>query len=219
MGLVYADGIWGGHAWAEVYIQDSWIPVDAAMPGPGGVADAARIFFARTSVKNGLGETMVAGSRVYANVTMEVLGYTLAGREFQAPPDLYHVGADGYHNAGLGISMKPLAGFTFGSLDKVYPESILFSMENDQARQSVKLYQEFVTPRSSLETILRRYAGDDGHTEETTCQGSKALKVASGERAALAVASGNDVYVLVASGPSAGETLQEAVANFTFGKF
>lgn len=37
------------------------------------------------------------------------------------------------HNAGLGISMKTLAGFTFGSPDKVYPESILFSMDNDQA--------------------------------------------------------------------------------------
>ncbi len=219
MGLIYVDGIWGGHAWAEVYIQNSWIPVDAAMPGPGGVADASRIFFARTSVKNGLGETMVAGSQVYANVTMEVLSYTLAGREFQAIGDLYHVDAEGYHNAGLGISMKTLAGFTFGSLDKVYPESILFSMDNDQAGQSVKLYQEFVTPRRSLEAILQQYAGETGPAEETICRGNRALKVASDERAVLAVASGNDVYVLVTSGASAGETLQKAIANFIFGKF
>src|SRR4029077_10037844 len=52
LGLVYAGGIFGGHAWVEAWIGGHWVPLDAALPGDG-PADAARIALARDALERG----------------------------------------------------------------------------------------------------------------------------------------------------------------------
>lgn len=42
MGYAYANGIWGGHAWTEIFIDGQWVALDAALYGPS-TADAARL--------------------------------------------------------------------------------------------------------------------------------------------------------------------------------
>ncbi len=189
------------------------------MPGPDGIADAARFFFARTSVANGLGECMIAGARVYGHISVELQDYTLEGKLYKPAASVYEVNAEGYENKGLSLAMKTLPGFRFDALDHVFPESILFAMHNAQSGEAIKLYHEFVTPRSDLHAIWKRYEGGAGQTEILSYQGCKALKGISEQAAILAVANGNDVYVLAASGRSADQTLQKAMANFVFKKY
>jgi hypothetical protein len=219
MGFVYFDGMWGGHAWVEVYLNDSWIPVDAAAPSPGGIADAARFYFMRNSVKNGMGEFMIGGSQLYSNVTIEILSYTLKGHTRTAPPSLYEVNAFQYTNPGLGITMKSMEGFKFNSTDKVYPETILFSLENQAAKQSIDFHVKFSSPRSSVKEEIRKHVSNGDLIPMTTYQGADAFQIETPTKTVLAIPNGNDIYLLVSTGPGATENLKKAMKGFTFQKF
>ena len=50
MGFVYLNGIWGGHAWTEMLIDGNWIQMDAAVDNGPGAADAARFYFAESTL-------------------------------------------------------------------------------------------------------------------------------------------------------------------------
>src|SRR5262249_27681691 len=54
MGYAYAEGMFGGHAWTEVLVGETWVPIDAALVGPG-VADAARFVLMASSLRDGVG--------------------------------------------------------------------------------------------------------------------------------------------------------------------
>jgi len=219
MGFIYYDGIWGGHAWIEVYINDSWIPVDAAAPSPGVIADAARFFYLRNSVKNGMGEFMIGGAQLYSNVSIETLSYTVKGRTYKASHSPYELNEFQYTNPGLGITMKSMEGFKFSSTDKVYPESILFSLENPTAQQAINFHVKFSTPRSSAKDEVRKLVSDNAAIQMTTYQGTDAILSATPTKAVLAIPNGNDIYLFVSSGPCAAENLKKAMKGFTFKKF
>jgi hypothetical protein len=219
MGYVYFDGMWGGHAWVEVYINDSWLPVDAAAPSPGGIADAARFYFIRNSVKNGMGEFMIGGSQLYSNVSIETLSYTVRGHTSKSPPLLYEVNEHQYTNPGLGITMKSMEGFKFSSMDKVYPESILFSLKNETAQQAVDFYVKFSSPRSSAKDEVRKHVSNNDVMRMITHQGVDAVQSETSTKAVLAIPNGNDIYLFVSTGSGAAENLKKAMKGFTFQKF
>lgn len=219
MGYVYFDGMWGGHAWVEVYINDSWIPVDAAAPSPGGIADAARFYYMRNSVKKGMGEFMIGGSQLYSNVTVEILSYTVKGRTWAAPTSLYEVNDLQYFNPGLGITMKAMDGFKFNSTDKVYPEAILFSLENQKAEQAINFYVKFNSPRSSVKDEVRKHVSNNAVIQKTTYSGVDAVLSETPTKAVLAIPNGSDIYMFVSAGPGAAENLKKAMKGFTFQKF
>ncbi len=219
MGFVYVDGMWGGHAWVEAYINGSWIPVDAAMPSPGGIADASRFYFVRNSVKNGMGELLIGGSQLYSNVTIETVSYTVNGRTWKTSPSLYEVNAFQYTNPGLGITMKTLDGFRFNATDRVYPESLLFSMENQASQQTINLYVKFIAPRSSAEDEVRARISHNDVIQRITYQGGAAFQSETHGKTILAIPNGNDIYLFESSGQEASENLKKALKGFTFQKF
>lgn len=141
MGYIYVDGMWGGHAWTEVNINDSWLPVDAAAVSPTGIADAARFYFVRSSVSNGLGECLIGGSQLYANIDVEILEYTLEGKTYKPKEKLYTFNDRIYSNPGLRISMRAINGFEFRDMDLVYPDNLLLSLNNPTTGESVEVYQ------------------------------------------------------------------------------
>lgn len=219
MGFVYVDGMWGGHAWVEAYINDSWIPVDAAMPSPGGIADAARFYFARNSVRNGMGEFLVAGARLYSNVTIETINYTTNGRMVQATPSPYVVDEFRYVNPGTGITMKALEGFVFRDVDSVYPESVLFAMENQEAGERIEFHVKYTEPRTSAENEVQKRTSGDTPIKRITFRGIDALKSEMPGRVVLAIPNGSDIYIFVSSGRDASENLKRALKGFAFQKF
>jgi hypothetical protein len=72
MGLIYVGGIFGGHAWTEVWIDGGWVALDATL-GLGKV-DAAHIRFAVSSLDGiGMGGEMFSALMALANLEIWVL--------------------------------------------------------------------------------------------------------------------------------------------------
>ena len=173
----------------------------------------------RNSVKNGMGEFMIGGSQLYSNVMIETLRYTINGDTVEAPHSLYEVDDSHYTNPGLGITMRSLKGFKFTSTDKVYPESILFSLQNEAAHQAIDFHVEFSSPRSSAKDEIRKHISCSETIRAITYQGVEAVQSETPTKAVLAIPNGNDIYIFVSKGDDAAKNLQMAMKGFTFRKF
>jgi hypothetical protein len=79
MGFAYAHGVWGGHAWVDVLVGEEWIAMDAALESPG-AADAARFSFFTSALEEGALAGVGALARLYGNVEIQILEYTLHGQ-------------------------------------------------------------------------------------------------------------------------------------------
>lgn len=139
MGLVYAGGIWGGHAWVDVLIGKQWIPIDAALYAPG-PADAARFSCYTSSLE----ENSVAGigglAKLLGNVDISILEYTVAGKRIHVPNHAksYSLSKDIYRNPWLGISVRKPRGFQFFDMEEVWPSTTIVGVEGPK-RLRVKI--------------------------------------------------------------------------------
>ena len=222
MGYVYVDGMWGGHAWVEVYINNSWLPMDAAAISPSGIADAARFYFVRSSVNNGLGECLIGGSQLYANIDVEILEYKLEGKTYQPKEKLYTFDDKIYSNPGLGISMQAFNGFEFKDMDRVYPDNLLVALKNPLNEESVEVYQEYISRTSDLAQVVRLRLNDnklESKLVETQISGCPAIRVTSQEKSLVAVSNRLDAFVLIANGNDSENILNKAISGFKFQKF
>ena len=86
-GYVYANGIFGGHAWTEVLVGNQWLALDAAVPASG-PADAARIAFQWTGLDDGAGElNSGAAVQMYGQIDGRILAWRGADGEERRFPD------------------------------------------------------------------------------------------------------------------------------------
>ena len=180
MGYVYLNGIWGGHAWTEVFIHGSWVPLDAAVIGPG-IADAARFHFSRSNLASGIGEASLGGIQVYGAINVEIAEFRLAGRTIRVPAGqkLYEVSGDAYLNPGLGLGVSKPEGFTFADLDKTWPDNTLLRMTGPGGA-SVRILQETAGPDQEPRTLAYRLieeAGIKGMREDGRILGRPAYRV------------------------------------------
>lgn len=130
MGYVYVDGAWGGHAWSEVNINGQWIPIDAAVPNSTNIADAARFYMFRSSLKDGMGKANIAGMQLFGNIDVKILEYSIEGKTNSATGKPYFIKNETYMNPGLQFKMKQLQGFNFSDLDKFFPENTILKQSN-----------------------------------------------------------------------------------------
>jgi hypothetical protein len=79
MGLAYAGGIWGGHAWVDIWAGREWIPLDAALYSPG-PADAARFSFFTSTLQEGTIAEIGSLAKLFGNVDIKILEYTIHGK-------------------------------------------------------------------------------------------------------------------------------------------
>jgi hypothetical protein len=222
VGSVYLDGMWGGHAWVEVLINNSWIPIDGSMASPGGIADAARFYFSRSAANNGIGEGFIFAAQVWSLVTVDILEYVVDGNTFTVSEKLYTLDGTGYFNPGLGIRMKKLNSFEFTDVDKMYPENILLKLQNKTTGDQVELYQELLLPKSTLERVALNYSKTnnvDGTPTKVTIKGKQGIQILSPERSILAVENGSDIYVFVVKHSNPKRLLELVKKNFEFTLF
>ncbi|MDG2149117.1 MAG: transglutaminase-like domain-containing protein [Planctomycetota bacterium] len=72
MGLVYVGGIFGGHAWTEVWVDGRWIALDATLGL--GFVDPSHIRFGASSLEGlGMGSEMISALLGLTNLEIEVL--------------------------------------------------------------------------------------------------------------------------------------------------
>lgn len=218
MGLVYVNGVWGGHAWTEAWLSDRWVPLDAAVPGPG-VADAARLVVAVSGLEEGLGESLTAAQKIFGQVNIEIRDYSFDGHRYRVEPGqpLYEVKDDVYFNRGLQLSLKAQAGFTFYDTDKVWPDRTLVALKGP-AGETIKLTQEGWFPAADLDEYLvsqLKKMVKDGRLVYQTVWGKKRPVVISADRSVAGIINGVDLFVLTAEGQNSERLLGEVLKNLS----
>jgi len=216
MGYVYALGMFGGHAWAEVRLGEEWVPLDAAVVNEG-VADAARVAVAASSMAEGIGElTLGAAQQVFGQVGIEIQEFQTGGRTYPVSPGdkPFSITEETYDNPWLGIRLRKPAGFRFIKTDAVWPDRAVVGLDAPEGRTVVLEQNEIFPWEDPEEALARRLAslvpgGRKGRLEagkrEVPC-----LDSADGQKAAAAVRRGLEAWIIRANGKDAPETLRRA---------
>lgn len=209
MGYVYALGIFGGHAWAEVMIGERWVPLDAAVVNAD-VADATRVSLAASSLAEGIGGiTLGAPQQVFGQVGIEILEYQAGGKAISVPATSkpYLITADWYDNPWLGIRLAKPAGFKFVQADAVWPDPTVIGLDGP-AGEKVVLEQQDLYPWEEpdkavwekLEQIVEKGNRDRLKTGK---EGAPVLDSPDGQESATAIIRGLEAWIIRAEGKDA----------------
>ena len=218
LGYVYALGMFGGHAWAEVLIDDTWIPMDAAIVAPA-QADAARIGFSAVSLHEGAGSLSGgAGQQLFGQVDIKILEYagadgkTISVSEGAAP---YRVMGDLYENPWLGLTFKKPSGFIFTKLDSVWPDPVLVALGGPDGANG-ELLQASLLPWKAYDATaseLIRRLNIAARTEIGQWNGRPMYSAAAPEKAAMVIIDKPEVWILFTEGKAAPKLLDELAAG------
>ncbi len=214
MGFIYVGGIWGGHAWVEVLVDNQWLPLDAAGYRPG-LADAARIQFDSYTGEDNLAGFAVAGLRMFGNIDITVLEYSSGGKSIHVPAGApaYSVSGSEYRNLGLGMSIRKPEDFNFAQLDAVYPDGTILQLEHGSAKVTVALSEVIVDGDSAARKFIDGVSpGAVGRPMKL--DGRDAVVVSSPDKAMLLSREGQSLWVLTAKAPDAAGLLNRIAGGW-----
>jgi hypothetical protein len=118
MGLLYLGGIWGGHAWTEVWIEGEWYALDATI-GAGSV-DALHLAITRLVMAEGAPAAEFASlANIMGEIEIDVLELEYDGRRVDFAAPLATVEGQRYTNRGWSLALQVPAGF---ELEPLVPE-------------------------------------------------------------------------------------------------
>jgi hypothetical protein len=119
MGYMYLGGIFGGHMWAEVWINNEWYPIDGVM-GIGRV-DPTHIRFTSSSLdKGGLGESFMTAVQGLGNLDITILEFTRGEKTVNVNESFKDFVIDGntYTNTLYGVSITKPEGYVFEDYER-----------------------------------------------------------------------------------------------------
>lgn len=214
MGFAYANGIWGGHAWTEAYLDQRWIALDSALFSPG-PADAARLRFGASAGDDQLIKILAAGAQLYGNVECAVTSFEWNGRVVKVPEKAvrYEIAGQRYSNPWLGFSFEAPQGFRFSTTDAVFPDRTIVALE---APQAGKITVSMTNLGAHSDAAVKEAFSSLGDVK------SRAHKLGrlTGEMAATPKAArlvwrqGNSLWVLTAEGDSPDKLLEQIAATW-----
>ena len=214
MGFAYANGIWGGHAWSEAYIDQRWIALDSALFSPG-PADAARLRFGASPGDDQLIKILAAGAQLYGNVECQVTAFELNGRVVKVPEKVarYEIAGQRYSNSWLGFSLEAPPGFGFTKTDAVFPDRTIVALEGLQAR---KIIVTMTNVGADADAAARAAFSSLGDVKSRAHKvGRLTGEMASTPKAARLVwRQGNSLWVLTAEGDSPDKLLEQIAATW-----
>jgi transglutaminase superfamily protein len=161
MGYVYYGGIWGGHAWTEMFINGQWLPFDGAVYAPG-VASAMRLSVGTSSLVDGGGSLNSALSALFGKVDVETVEYNVGGRVMtpQAGEPSYSVAGRTYVNTGLGLRVRAEQ-FDIERADTTWPSTLVVAFRRGET--VVELHHRSAYPEKpqppDTTTITERVGG------------------------------------------------------------
>lgn len=214
MGFAYANGIWGGHAWTEVYLDQRWIALDSALFSPG-PADAARLRFGASSGDDQLIKILAAGAQLYGNVECLVTAFELNGRVVKVPEKTarYEIAGQRYSNPWLGFSVEAPEGFRFTKTDAVFPDRTILAVEGPQAR---KITVSMSNVGADAEAAVKEAFSSLDHPKFSKhTVGALTGEMASTPKAVRLIwRQGNSLWVLTAEGDSPDKLLEQIAATW-----
>jgi transglutaminase-like putative cysteine protease len=210
MGYVYAQRMFGGHAWVEVLIGDVWIPIDAALytPGP---ADAARLKVVHTSFEEGPGILSASGvNRLFGQCDIDITGYRLRDEtKMPVPVDAqaYTIKDNRYINPWLGLEVEKPSRFVFENLDQFWPDDTIVGLRAENG-DTAALQVRPILPWIGLEETIADILADAGLADaplRSLNSGRLFEAVGSGRKAFRFIAAEDQLWVLdvTAGSPSA----------------
>ena len=216
MGFAYANGIWGGHAWTEAYLdrplgrarfgallaRGPRTPPDCASERPRGTISSSK--------------SLAAGAQLYGNVECVVTAFELNGRTIKVPEKAarYEIAGPRYSNPWLGFSVEAPQGFRFTKTDAVFPDRTIVAIEGPQARK-------ITVSMSNVGADAGR--GNEGSaslrwiTQNSVSTLSDALtgEMASTPKTARLIwRQGNSLWVLTAEGDAPDKLLEQIAATW-----
>jgi len=213
MGFAYANGIWGGHAWSEVYVDRRWIALDSALFSPG-PADASRLRFGASPGDDQLIKLLAAGAQLYGNVECQVLAFESHGRTVKVPDKAsrYEIAGQRYTNPWLGISFEAPKEFRFTKTDAVFPDSTVVELEGTNGRKITVSMTNLDADADADVNKAFSSLGNVPHHRRTI--GTLTGEMASTPKAArLAWKQGDSLWILTVEGDSADKLLEQIAAG------
>jgi hypothetical protein len=140
MGYVYYGGIWGGHAWTEMFVGGRWLPFDAAVFAPG-IAGAARLSVGASSFADGGGSLTGPLAALFGKVDIETVEYERDGRKtrVESGERLFDVAGNTYVNRGLGLRIEA-DGWRAERAGSTWPSTLVVAFRRDGT--SIELHQK-----------------------------------------------------------------------------
>ena len=220
MGYIYALGMFGGHAWAEVKLGDKWVPLDAAVVNAG-VADATRISLVASSLAEGIGEMALgAAQQVFGQVAIEILAFETGGEARSVSPgaEPFSIKGDVYENPWLGIRLVKPADFKFGNFEAVWPERTVVGLDGPAGEKCALEEHEFFPweePEKAVWAKLERTV-PEGKAERLKTGEAEAfvLESADGRKSAAAFVRGLEAWIIRAEGKDAPAVLRQLARSF-----
>jgi hypothetical protein len=214
MGFAYANGIWGGHAWTEAYLDNRWIALDAALFSPG-PADAARLRFGASAGDDQLIKILAAGAQLYGNVECQVTAFELNGRAINVPEKAprYEIAGQRYSNPWLGFSLEAPKGFRFTTTDAVFPDRTILALDGPEAR---KIILTMTNVGADADGAVKAAISSLGDMKPSSLKiGQLNGEMASTPKAARLIwRQGNSLWVLTAEGDSPDKLLEQIAATW-----
>lgn len=203
MGVLYIGGIWGGHAWNEVWIDGDWYALDATI-GMGSV-DALHLTMVSASMRDGNGfSELVTMNSTMGNLKIRVETIELDGKSL---PVAGKVTVDGrrYMNRLWGFSCEAPAGF---ENEPIAPSArIAFCVLEIEGKNStgkkceIKVHVYGTQPSLDHKKLARGYGRGTSDITDIEVDGRRAkllvVKRRSGRRTLIAVVDAKTaVYVI-----------------------
>lgn len=219
-GYVYMNGIWGGHAWVDIYHNSSWIPMDATI-NTTDIADAARISFGDGwSLKNGMTEFAASrGSVLFGNADIKVLSYKLNGQKVTVPETEkpYTLKDNLYHNPGKKMQIKGNGEFAFHNLDERWPSKSFATIRFKEGE--VKILDGYWMAPATKEQAIKREIESVSKCKikyVTDNNGSAIYMMEDETMAFYTIVRGKDLLLFYANGTNPAVMLKKLLANTTF---
>ena len=223
LGYVYVLGMFGGHAWTEIQIGDSWIPLDAAIVAPA-QADAARIGFSAISLYEGAGSLGGgAGQQLFGQIDIRILEYAGADGEKVGVPDgaaSYRTSGDLYENSWLGLAFRKPPAFAFSKLDAVWPDPVLVGLSGPDGAKA-ELMQSSLLPWKDYDVTASEFIRRlkiEARTEIGQWNGRPRFSAAGRDKAVMIIVDEPEVWIMFVEGKDAPNLLDELAAGLTLDK-
>ena len=219
VGVVYAGGIWGGHAWVELLIGDQWIPVDGALYAPG-AADAARFSVFTSSLEGGAAGTLGGLGQVLGNVDIQILEYTVDGTKTVVDENAkpYSIDGDTYRNPWIGLTVVAPSGFHFTGFDLAWPQTTVVAMEGPDG-QRVEFHNESAslpTSAGDRDSLLQN-EGVAGPVVARRIGGHSVMFAETPQAAGMLLEEAGSIWLVKASGAHPRELLDQVAPSMLIG--
>lgn len=210
MGVEFIYGIWGGHAWNDVYVAGSWYPLDATN-GMGSV-DPLHLPMARMTMKEGGGSEFASVLAGLGTLDLDVTEVVRDGRRIrvQDSADLVTTKDGRYEDRIWGVAFTAPEGFTFDPPPLGKPRIRLMELDGTSpsgATAEIEIDARDAPAGEDWDALFDQMHVDATQAQAGAVDGRPSRRFASADKIRVGVMDDGALYTFKWEGPSTPEDL------------